>query len=114
MYRGRMMAGLNIWEIVMAGKFVKIEPSGKVTEQRTELAGSAPYADLQLLVGGYVERVQVRYEGRIRDCYVDEEGALPKNLPINPHVMALLSERWVGANIYGPGVIWIPDPRKQK
>jgi hypothetical protein len=99
----------------MAGTFVKINPDGTVIKERTELKGSAPYDPLRRLVGNSVERVQVRYENRIRDCYVDEEGGLPhRNLPINPHIMALLNDTWRGAGIRGPGVIWVPDPRVKK
>jgi hypothetical protein len=58
----------------MSGTFVKIDVDGTVTKERTELKGSAPYDPLSRLVGGFVERVKVRYEGKLRDAYVDEDG----------------------------------------
>jgi len=64
---------------------------------------------------GVVERVQVRYEGRIRDCWLDEEGLL-KGRQLNPEVKRLAEARYgvPCQDFAGPGAIWIPTPRKSK
>lgn len=62
-----------------------------------------------------VERIKVRWEGRVRDCYVDEEGLLTRR-PFNPKLKEL-AEAYYGApcqEFAGSGAIWIPTPRKKK
>lgn len=94
----------------MSGTFVRISTFGTILRERTEKMGSAPYAPLRDLVGGYMERIQVKWEGRLRQAYVDEDG-ISKGLARNPHADSLLTPLWQGAQIYGPLVIWIPDSR---
>lgn len=63
-----------------------------------------------------VERIKVRYEGRVRDCYVDEEGWLPPAKRPNP-ALRKLAEAYYGApcqEFAGAGAIWIPTPRSKK
>jgi hypothetical protein len=63
-----------------------------------------------------VERIKVRYEGRVRDCYVDEEGWLPPAKRPNPELRKL-AEAYYGRpcqDFAGAGAIWIPTPRKPK
>jgi hypothetical protein len=62
-----------------------------------------------------VERIKVRYEGKVRDCYVDEEGWLPPQKRPNP-ALKRLAEAYYGApcqELAGSGAIWIPTPRKK-
>lgn len=62
-----------------------------------------------------VERIKVRYDGRVRDCYVDEEGAI-KGRAINPKLREL-AQGYYGPGIQqfsGPGAIWVPTPRAKK
>lgn len=89
----------------MARKLVRIAPDGTVTETPV-LEKKGP--GLELLhsqVGGYIELVRVRYEGKVRDAYVDEDG-LSKGLAPNPHAMAIAANPH---NLVGPIVIWIPS-----
>jgi hypothetical protein len=61
-----------------------------------------------------VERIKVRYEGKVRDCYVDEEGLL-RGRPFNPQLKRL-AEAYYGVpcqQFAGSGAIWIPTPRKK-
>lgn len=63
-----------------------------------------------------VERIKVRYEGRVRDCYVDEEGWLPPAKRPNPELRRLAS-LYYGPGVQefaGSGAIWIPTPRSKK
>ena len=62
-----------------------------------------------------VERIKVRYEGRVRDCYLDEEGLL-RGKQFNPKIKEL-AEAYYGQpcqEFAGAGAIWIPTPRKAK
>lgn len=63
-----------------------------------------------------VERIKVRYLGRVRDCYVDENGWLPPAKRPNPELKKL-AEAYYGApcqDFAGSGAIWIPTPRSKK
>lgn len=46
---------------------------------------------LQEWVGGYIQRTRVRFEGKMRDLWVNEEGLI-KELPFNRQVTALIAE----------------------
>lgn len=62
-----------------------------------------------------VERIKVRYEGKVRDCYLDENG-LFSDKRFNPAVKRM-AEAYYGApcqEFVGSGAIWIPTPRKKK
>lgn len=67
---------------------------------------------LQKAVGGYIERVKVRYDGRVREAYVNEEGLI-EGLPFNATATRLVSEFGYGA-IVGTIAVLVPDPRKPK
>lgn len=57
----------------------------------------------------FFEVIKVRYKGRIRNGYVDEEGNL-KGLPLNEVASNMdVFER----EIVGPLVIWVPNPKEK-
>lgn len=91
------------------GRICIIYPNG-LREFRTITNKKGPQMeDLQKAIGGgYFERVRVRYDGRMRDAYVDEDG-LSKRLPLNT-----LASELLGASIVGPMAIWIPDQKGKK
>ena len=100
----------------MSGKLVKIGIDGyNETVYRHEKSGPPPYSAINKAVGGYIERVRVRYCGKIRDAYVDEEGII-KGLPPNYPATKLLDgvfKNYQGV-LHGPVIVWVPDPRKKK
>lgn len=51
--------------------------------------------EMQWIVGGYIERVQVRYHGKTLDMWVNEEG-LVRNLPINLEASLIAGQTIVG------------------
>lgn len=58
-----------------------------------------------------VERVKVRWEGRLYDCWLDEEGWIKPNVPnrrIKELVRAAYPNNPVVQDFAGVGVIWIP------
>lgn len=98
----------------MSGKLVVIHPSGMVTEHPYEKSGAPDWVALKGLVGGYIERVRVRYEGKVRDAYVNENG-ISEGLPLNPHGAAILAAPFTpGTEIVGPLVVWVPNPKVKK
>jgi len=93
----------------MRGTLIRIAVDGK--EKIIEL--DEPGTSLQTLqkeVGGYIELVKVRYEGRVRNAFVDEDG-LRKRLPHNRFASFLCVNRHI---IMGTMVIVVPTPRKRK
>lgn len=74
----------------MKGTLHTIKPDGTVATQRFETNKGAELKDLQAAVGGYIERVRVRFEGRVRDAFVNEDG-LAQGLPVNARAMELLA-----------------------
>lgn len=93
----------------MSGLLIKIDVDGTRIEEVWGKRGPPNWETLKRLVGGYIELVQVRYEGRLRDAYVNEDG-LSERLQYNPHATALLGGRFegTGTTIVGPLVIWVP------
>lgn len=93
-----------------SGKLVVIHPDGT----RVETRHKAPpgLATLQEAVGGYIERVRVRFEGRVRDAFVNEEGAL-NGLPNNRDATAMLANPTLTVTGYLQGnlAVWVPDPK---
>jgi hypothetical protein len=88
----------------MPGVLVKITPEG--TESYHEVKEKRPSLEqLQMLVGGYVELVKAKWEGRMREAYVDEEGLLKPN-PIRNRVGAKLTSV---PHLVGNLVIWVPN-----
>jgi hypothetical protein len=95
------------------GKLTTIAPDGRHTEQRFETAKGAALTDLQAAVGGYIERVRVRFNGRVRDAYVNEDG-YSKGLLVNRPAMAILAEPFTGAVILGNVAVCEPDPKAKR
>lgn len=102
----------------MSGKFIVIQPNGpvyiiQITEKRWYLK------DVQAIVNGYIEKIKVRYEGRVRDAYVNEDG-ISMGLQFNREATELHFKYLEGRLleylpiIVGKMAIWIPDPRKKK
>jgi hypothetical protein len=94
-----------------SGTLVTINPDGSRSEQR--LTKSPTLEQLQKQVGGYIERVRVRADGRVRDAYVNEDG-LMQGLPINRHAGAMLAKPFVGLSIVGPLTYFVPDPKPKR
>lgn len=92
----------------MSGTLFVMSPDGRVTEERWEQTGYPKLEVMQRLVGGYIERVRVSWQGRKRDAYVDEDG-LAKQLPPNFN-----ATRLCGMFIVGSIVIWVPDKATRK
>jgi hypothetical protein len=100
----------------MSGRLISISPTGIVVEIHTKPKkgeSSLPYEECRQMVGGFLERVQVRFEGRVRDAYVDEDG-ISKGLMKNVFATVKLTELWKGNTLYGPCVVWVPDPKVKK
>lgn len=71
---------------------VIIKPDG--TEERKEFKARPPYEALRDAVGGIIEGVKVRYDGKVREAYVHEEGLLI-NLPYNHRATEAYRAYWV-------------------
>ena len=99
----------------MSGRLVVIQPDGSQTDDRWEKPGTPDYQTLKILVGGFIERVRVRFENRVRDAYVNEEGLI-YGLEYNPKATAMLAPPFSPAanTLVGPVVIWVPDAKKVK
>lgn len=90
---------------------VTVDLEGTQVTQPWGERGPPPWKVLSGLIGGgYIERVQVRFENKIRDAYVDEDGK-PRGMPLNPHATKMLTVRYFGQTLCGKMVIWIPDPK---
>lgn len=89
----------------MSGLLWIIRPDG--TEYSLAVESSRPPLDLlQREVGGFIERVRVRWKGRLREAFVDEDG-VAKRLALNRKSREIDE---YGRTLMGPLVIWIPDP----
>lgn len=101
----------------MTGKLVIIQPSDSPGSTLAEIVWdksiSPDLSVLQKHVGGYIERVRVRWEGKVRDAYVNEDG-LSAAMPVNVYGTSILAPPFVpGVNVLvGNVVIWVPDARK--
>jgi hypothetical protein len=95
-----------------AGRLMTVLPSGVIGYVR--LQEKPTLAQLQREVGGLIERVRVRFEGRVRDAFVNEDGlglGLARNQaatdllapPFNPRINVLV----------GNLVVWVPDPKEK-
>ena len=95
----------NIVVVKPTGEYITL-PADKALDLRL----------IYLAIGaGTVERIKVRYEGKVRDCYLDEEGWINRKRP-NPEVKKL-AEAYYGVpcqEFAGAGAIWIPTPRRTK
>jgi len=94
----------------MSGKCIKVDVTGVTTlHTYPEKKPTLPF--LQELVGGYIEHVNVMYNRRKHDAYVDEDG-LPKELKVNSAALLKYSPSVNGYSIpliVGPLVIVVPD-----
>jgi hypothetical protein len=96
----------------MSGRLVVVYPDGAITVHSHR--GTPDLDTLQGLVGGFIERVSIRWNGRVRDAYVDEDG-LSKWLPYNHHATQLTKgTQFEGCRLHGNLVVWIPDPRRKR
>lgn len=95
------------------GTLVVVKTSGEITEvpaQKLALSDVYKAIDCEL-----VERIKVRYEGKVRDAFLDEEGWCKPNLP-NPTIKRM-AEAYYGRpcqEFAGDAAIWIPTPRSKK
>lgn len=98
----------------MSGSIIVIRPDGSQEQQRHEGAGMPPLKQLQEAVGGYIEQVQMRFEGKVRYAFVNEEGLL-KNLPRNVPATAMLAREYLiaGNVLRGNVAVWIPDIKRR-
>jgi hypothetical protein len=96
----------------VSGKLVVIFPDETRAEEIHFIEKKPTLEDLQHHVGGYIERIKVDYEGKVRDGYVDEEGLL-KLLPINHRAMEMDTMKLYrgGMPLVGPLVIWVPNKK---
>jgi hypothetical protein len=95
----------NIVVVKPTGEYITLPADDKMDLRLIGLAIGA----------GVVERVKVRYEGKVRDCWLDEEGWINQKRP-NPEVKKL-AEAYYGVpcqEFAGSGAIWIPTPRSKK
>lgn len=90
------------------GKLYVITPHGSLPAQA--LPEEPTLAQWQSAVGGYIERVRVRFLGEVRDAFVNEEGRL-ENLPLNYVATAMLAPPFGGTLIVGNLAIWVPNAR---
>jgi hypothetical protein len=90
-------------------KLVVVDPDLSVADEVHIVGKHVAFEKCQELVGGYIERVHVMYEGKRRDCWLDEEGLL-KRLSPNRRIMEMDVDRGLrgGMPLVGKGVIWIP------
>jgi hypothetical protein len=91
------------------GWLVAIYPDGK---EKTWEAPKLSFQQVKDIIGNncsIIERTKVKYRGKARDCWMDEEGLLKRNLR-NPFVQALSQDYWglQTQEFAGTGVIWIP------
>ena len=77
----------------MEKKAILIRADG--TEQALTPQKKPDLKQMQTWVGGYIERVKVRYEGHIRTMYVNEEGLL-LNLQFNQKASSICKRTIVG------------------
>lgn len=96
----------------MSGKLITIDPNGNVTTTVYSKSGTPDWQTLKTLVGGYIERVQVRWDTKLRDAYVNENG-LSEGCIYNQKATWLTDGQFKGVEIVGPLVIWVPDPKKK-
>lgn len=101
----------------MSGKLVIIQPTDVPGMQLPEIvwdkSSSPDLTVLQKHVGGYIERVRVRWEGKVRDAYVKEDG-IGARMPVNVYGTSILAPPFDPREnvLVGNLVIWVPDARK--
>jgi hypothetical protein len=64
-----------------------------------------------------VERTKVRYGGKLRDVWLDEEGWTKPNIP-NPHIKRMVEDAYPQfrgcQDFAGVGVVWVPGDTTDK
>lgn len=99
----------------MNGVYVVIKPDG--TETRVPGGKKVDIQRLYELIGcRTVELTPVQFEGRKRDCWLDEEGLLADEVIVNPRVRELSVAYWTKHGVdprnvqhfAGTGVVWLP------
>lgn len=96
----------------MPGQLVIVSPANTIAIVIIEKGGPS-LEQLQTAVGGYIELVKVRYQGRIREAYVNEEGLL-KGMPINQKASGWYQDAHTGETcnpLVGNIAIWVPTPK---
>lgn len=99
----------------MSGRLIVVKPDGAIVEHRREEKGPPTLDSLQAIVGGYVEHRRVRWEGRVRDAFINEDG-ITKRLPHNRVATELLlAAGWAVApcGALGNLAIWVPDAARR-
>ena len=100
----------------MSGTVIVINPDGSNTRHEWNGAldrdgmpdGPQGAAWMHKLLGGYLELVEVEWEGVMCRGFVDEDG-MRKNLPDNMLATALVDRKYIEhSNIIGKMLIWIP------
>jgi hypothetical protein len=66
--------------------------------EQVDLDHELSLEEMQRLVGGYIERVQVKYHGKHRDMWVNEEGRLLR-LPVNRQA-SRIADRFIVGNVF--------------
>lgn len=69
---------------------ILFKPDGS-TDSRVCAGKKATLKELQDAVGGYIELIRVRHEGKVRDAYVNENGRFD-GLPHNAQATTMASE----------------------
>lgn len=83
------------------GKMTVIKPDG--TTKTTVEKKCPELAVLQELVGGYIERMKIQYDGHVAILYFDEDGLI-KKLPFNSKCFEMTGMELVGNVIMLQGI----------
>jgi len=97
---------------------VAIHPDGKKVVRQVR---KMDFAVAKELIGNgcdLIQSVRVRYGGKIRDCWLDEEGFSRPN-PVNPHIKRLVEDaypmyRGGVQDFVGVGVVYIAGDTSDK
>jgi len=95
----------------MKGTLITIELDGTIKE--TSYDHSPSLEDLQGAVGGYIEKIYARYNGKWHIAYVNEDAKL-RGIPINTFAckkfvpsVKLARNQYAPVIIAGPLAIWV-------
>lgn len=98
------------------GMYIVIKPDG--TQTKVPGGKKLELSKLYELIGCHtVECTPVQYEGRKRDCWLDEEGLFAQPLEFNRYVRQYACDYWLKKGVHpsrvqefaGVGVIWLPS-----
>lgn len=95
----------------MKRSFIIIKPDGTI--ERSTLDKPATLEQLQKAVDGYIEPVRVRFEGKVRRAFVNEEGLL-RGLPLNRTASKMALEYGYAMQLVGNLVMDFPTPKEPK